>query len=514
MFGFFLFLVLLFNAPFSHGAVDPKSGGYSHSWLDLQDPENSQVGVRRTYNSKSSRVGIFGMGQCSEFETALSLEENGNVALIHCGSGQVRIFSSQQQKTLSQLIKAYKESIPNFSERAFRKDHFYRISILELSPRMARPDRIPPQKYRSVEGDATMVATRNSVTVDLEDGTTYVFSSEGQLRSISDFDKSYKISYYENRPTKISTENKSMVFKYNSNGLVSSITGDLRGTASYTYNGLYMRSATNGWGNVYGFKYNSKGNLATVIYPDGTRKKLRYDSKEKVVEFVGRKGCKESYSYSKEGAYTEVFGVIKVCKGKEVVRATSKNTYSPDKTGYLRLASNLKTVNGKQTESVFDLKTGELIKRSKQGALDKSEKTIREYKYKKTRKGQKSQVRKVTVKTRTVAGKQASTTTENFKLNAANKVISFQNARGDKVSAKYNSQGLIQSLVGKKQPRIDLQYDSYRRPVSISIKGKGKLRLKYEGTGVRSLEVVEGSEKFTAALGTALKRYDKFLKLR
>jgi YD repeat-containing protein len=120
------------------------------------------------------------------------------------------------------------------------------------------------------------------------DHLTYRFSSEGRLIEIFHFNGNRISLGYEGGRLSQVTNNfgKGLAFQYNSDGLIQSVI-DLKGQGvSYGYLGrdLIRVSSPDGLSAGHGYsdhrltdKYDSHGNLASVILPEGNRIDLAYD---------------------------------------------------------------------------------------------------------------------------------------------------------------------------------------------------------------------------------------------
>ena len=92
----FLVVALIFTliAPAVFADVNHKNGNFYISYTDLVVPHGDKsLKIVRTYNSKSTVVGIFGFGWGSDFETYLVEQSDGSIVVYENGAGARTIFS-------------------------------------------------------------------------------------------------------------------------------------------------------------------------------------------------------------------------------------------------------------------------------------------------------------------------------------------------------------------------------------------------------------------------------------
>src|SRR5437868_12695089 len=92
-----LLVLLLLAGIQSHALVDMKNANYSNTWIDMDVPGSGyDLKVVRTYNSRSLFNGMFGFGWCSDFETSMEVNAEGNIKVKECGGGLEVTFSPRE----------------------------------------------------------------------------------------------------------------------------------------------------------------------------------------------------------------------------------------------------------------------------------------------------------------------------------------------------------------------------------------------------------------------------------
>ena len=108
----FVTISLIVNA-----GVNIKNGNYYVTYKDIVVPGGGKdLEISRTYNSTISRVGWFGMGWASEFETRLEAGADGSVTVVEYGNGAMTRFTPKKtidpKSAADSIIKKFKESKP------------------------------------------------------------------------------------------------------------------------------------------------------------------------------------------------------------------------------------------------------------------------------------------------------------------------------------------------------------------------------------------------------------------
>jgi|GEM_PF-2827195 len=514
----FLLALSLFSLT-AQSAIHPRSGGYSRSWVDVQNSKYKEVGLRRTYNSKSAASGVFGVGQCTEFETKVVLEATGDVALVFCGSGKAKVFSKTKRRGFDSLIQKFKAKDATINPAAFARDFNYRAQFKKLILTKASKQ-IPAGRYWAIDGDGTLTAKSSKISVQMGNGESFEFDSLGRVVKYSSPEKSWDLTYRKQRITKIRFRQGALSLTYDSKGLVSKLSDGAGATARYTYERGRLKSVQNGWGNLYSFKYGKSGLIRSVAFPDKTSEAIKYDSKGRVVQFIDRRGCKETFSRPIRGALKEVLVSQKKCGKTTVLNQRLESTFKKNRRGYVKLFKKSEKINGMTTERFYNVDNGTLARTVKErsalnimGKRQVASVLKEETSYGSLTKPGSLQTTFETVsKIKSPKNKRLAQRKLRYRLNAQKKVTWLQNYDGEKVSAKYTKTGLLQSVSSNKSPTLYLKYDKRRRPVSMGLEDKGEVKVAYN-SGDSGWRIVKGAPELARNINLRLRRYKEMFEV-
>jgi len=97
-----LFLLCIIGlVPLAQADVALKDGGFHSEYADITSGEGTDSGLTRYYNSADQRVGWFGVGWGSSYETRISQTYNGGLALHEHGNGKVIYFSPKDSPVVN-----------------------------------------------------------------------------------------------------------------------------------------------------------------------------------------------------------------------------------------------------------------------------------------------------------------------------------------------------------------------------------------------------------------------------
>ncbi len=306
--GMGILLFFLFTASAGAG-VNLKNGNFYISYSDIKgsDVDGLQLEIVRTYNSKSTTVGLFGYGWGYDYETRLNINTDGSLVVHENGSGAARTYwrttgTAALEQSLRQIESAldsldwHRSSaqlasyLTHYSEDAeFREEQerFFqnRAFITAEPPR-------PGDVFWNYTYGATMIIALESGFLRLNDldGTTAyeLFDTDGQLVRVGYRNgKELNIHYdREGRPVLMDLGGTSgLQFRYSGKHLAS-ITDLASGSCSeYTFDGDDLVSCTGAGGLRYEYSYDSRHNMTRITYMDGSQKTLEY---EKKTSFISR----------------------------------------------------------------------------------------------------------------------------------------------------------------------------------------------------------------------------------
>ena len=388
--------------PFTSVAiVDMKNANYGDTWHDWPGVSTGDLGISRTYNSRSLHDGIFGFGWCSDFETRLDLTAEGNVILVHCGAGSKELYA--RQGFSRREVEAMADRI---LERA-RADWISRnIPLVKLLGRVGdsgwkefRGQLIKDDKLRArvanqyglsntlpQKGEAFILEGRGvqRLTFDSEgyyfqggNGESMRFDTQGRLISSTNREGRMVTLTYDDGGLR-SVENKKgdrLEVEILASGKIGKVKGSNGKEVEYRYSEEgNLVSVKNFWGNFFSYEYDNYHNLTRINYPDQTFKRLTYDKdRDWVTSFRGRDGCVEEYAYDGNDEYY-LSRVRKQCGAKTTNESTYEFFHALNGPGGIKWLQRLiTTINGIVTDITYDEASRKPVREVRNGNVVESD---------------------------------------------------------------------------------------------------------------------------------------------
>ena len=294
---YFLLLQILVTLSATAG-VNIKSGNFYISYTDHDLVRFNGIDIMRTYNSKSSEKGLFGIGWGSEIETRLYVIGDGNILIKEYGAGTGNQFSPVETnetritECINQLVQAalqnediennpveinrFRREMRNNLETRFRKWLLYAELGLLKQPVLNENEKWESQDL----GYQQLFKIKNGFKRIQDDGSYDLFNQLGLFtgRYKADGRLQYSISYDANKHIAVLKDkgNNSFVFTTDKEGKVLSIKSR-QGTSYYWYRGLALVKTKDIANNVYVHEYDSSYNMTAIRYSNGTSMLMEYD---------------------------------------------------------------------------------------------------------------------------------------------------------------------------------------------------------------------------------------------
>lgn len=506
--------------------VDMKNANYSNTWIDMDVPGTGyDLKIIRTYNSRSLFNGMFGFGWCSDFETSMEVNAEGNIKVKECGGGLEVTFSPREvtkkdiDNTINQIIAKIKaekkvglaESYLKSLQTQLMEDdnmrsamaHQYGISV---------PIKEGTKFYANGREVEHFVFNKTYYTRSLPDGSSQRFSPQGKLLYIYDKNGNYlKFDYDKDVIAKIEDNNsRRLTFKYYNNKKVKSIIGPNGLLAEYKFANLDdLSSVTNAWRKTYGYQYDDLHNLTKATWPDKTFISLKYDKKNDwVTAFTDRDKCTEAYKYefSANEPKNHYWSTVKKVCGKDVLADNKYEFFHKQREdGQYYLQRVVTTINGNVTDIVYHPIFGKpmsirrnadrvsfeyypdgLVKTKSAGN------TKMQYSYESVFK-KVSQVMTSFYAANNTTKPIAQKTTQ-FKYDAKGNLVDAQNSDGQKIYMTYDNRGRIATITDQAKKVVKIEYEErYGKPSIVTRPGLGTIRVSYKPNGeINKVESKEG----------------------
>ena len=330
--GLFVFFIAGVISGTAVAGVNLKNGNFYISYTDLVAGSLTQIDIARTYNSKSTRLGWFGYGWGSDYETHLETTASGAIIIRENGSGAITDFEpvkklnkygTNLQKSIKKLVKEFIKANPdkdtNEDEltKKFETDKEYRQSYWRqvikngsVNPIIIAKD----TKFVSGQrGLQYVTRTDTGYVRHYNDGKEEYFDNYGQITEIRFNNGNWiKLSYYPQDNQTFFTRSKIRQIKNNHGDIIFFFFGDRntierivsnrQETTNFHYdkkrNLIFSKDTS---GNSYVYRYDKNHNLLEVLYSDGLKMLITYEPETQFVKSVKtRDGSITKYEYESE----------------------------------------------------------------------------------------------------------------------------------------------------------------------------------------------------------------------
>ncbi|MBL6989282.1 MAG: RHS repeat protein [Bacteriovoracaceae bacterium] len=503
-FKMFLILVLLsFN---TYAGVNLKNGNFYISYTDIVVPGGGHdLEIVRTYNSKSTDNGFFGIGWGTAYETYLVPAADGSVVVHENGAGALTRFtpkvavnaeaaakkivdamrkrSALSQKAANDLIKKLK------NDAELRQAYARRF---EVKARLAAGTVL----YSNTRGLQQLHVVKSGYKRVYNDGKEEYFSKVGKLTKIKD-KNGYTLKFVYNKDGNLKaikdSQSKQLFFSWYPDKKVKEIwsAGDKK--TFYTYKGHNLVQSKDVAGNIFKYTYDNNHNMTQIAYTDYSKMSIKYTRKTQFVEKVtSRNGESTEYKYDQNPKNPEFHYWTKVTKKTKDGKAVSSNRYEyeiktrPDGSQYTyRIATQVNEIN---TETIYSECCGLPLKITRGKHVTNFEYNSKGLLTKKTStKGTFVQLdyHKKLNKITKVVNNDGWTSFSYDKKGNLSKAV---NSGGKSVLLIYDRRGRITKMVdyakaAKKKRTLSFTYNALGKPVEIAMSKVGKINVAYDNYG-------------------------------
>ena len=498
-------IFFIFMAPVSFSGVNLKNGNFYVSYTDvIASGEGKSIEITRTYNSKSSEIGWFGIGWGSRFETDLQVNPDGTIIIHENGSGALTRFSSDKkgsvQREVAKIIAQINKNesllgkdIKNMQDKLLKDAdlRYHYVKKFGLSGEVRDGTKL----YSNQRGYHSLTKIKEGYVRVLSDGTRELFNQHGKLATIS-YGSGYVVQLLPKDRKKDKelvsikdSSGKQIFLKWFSNGLIKSI--DVAGTkrgASYVYRGKVLASSIDLKGNKYTYKFDKNYNLIKVGYKDKKSMMVSYDLKTQLTSSVTNKeGVKTEYEYGFNPKKPDLHYWTQVKRpgfnGKPVInRYEYEIKVKPDGQRYTYRIETI--VNNLKTETVYSKLCGSPMKISRGDKV-----TIFSYNKecllsKKTFSNGRSVELQYDKSCRKVSRVKRGKEWTNFGYDKRCNLTDVMDFKGRKIVLLNNHKSQITKMINynaktKKKSVLIFSYNASGKPVEIEMDKVGKINVKY-----------------------------------
>lgn len=504
--------------------VDMKNANYSNTWIDMDVPGSGyDLKIVRTYNSRSLFNGMFGFGWCSDFETTMEVNAEGNIKVKECGGGLEVTFSPREvsrkdvESTINHIIAKIKaekkvgvtEAYLNNLRTQLLEDDNQR-SEMAAQYGVSVPVKEGTKFFANGREVEHFVFNKNFYTRNLPDGSAQRFSTDGKLTHIYDKNTNFlKFEYDKDVISSIQDNNgRKLTFKYFQNKKVKTIVGPNGLMAEYKFANLDdLASVKNAWLKTYNYEYDELHNLTKATWPDKTFIAIKYDKKNDwVLAFTDRDACVEAYSYefSQKDPKNHYWSTVKKTCGKEVMADNKYEFWHQQRAdGQYFLQRVMTTVNGNVTDITYHDIFGKPVSIRKNtdrisyeyypdGLVKvKAAPNLKlEFQYD-------SKIKKVSSVSSTFfneKGAKVSVKNTQFKYDGKGNLVFAQNSDGQKINMTYDNRGRIATITDQAKKIVKIEYEErYGKPSIVTRPGLGTILVSYKANGdINKVDSKEG----------------------
>ncbi|MBF0359753.1 MAG: hypothetical protein HQK49_02025 [Oligoflexia bacterium] len=508
-------LIFLFNINGVFAGVNLKNGNFYISYTDVVVPGGQKLEVTRTYNSKASKIGWFGYGWGSDYETYLMVSPDGSVVVRENGSGAETRFvpgDVNAEAAAEKIVKVMKEKA-NLQEKTARDmveklkndaelRHMY-AEKFEVKSDLASGTTL----YATDKGLQEIKRTKDGFDRAYNDGKIETFNLQGKLVKITD-KTGYVVNFtYENNILKSikDSQAKQLFFEWYPDGKIKSAWNTEDKKASYKFdNNNNLEESTDIAENIYKYKYDNNHNLTQILYQDKSSMDIKYDPKNQMVLSVKEKsGIETSYKYGGNDKNPDLHYWTLVTKpGPDGKPVTNRYEYElkKKKDGSTFTYRIYTEVNGLKTETIYDeiSQLPSQITRGKQITNFKyNNKGLLLEKTSSTGESVKLEYDDKINKIKRVVNNDGWT---KFEYDKKGNLYKAENSAGKAVLLIYDRNGLITTMVdddkaggGKDKRRLSFKYNAMGKPVEIVMENVGKINVAYDNDGeIKKVESKEG----------------------
>lgn len=486
--------VLLLLPAIALAGVNTKNGNFYISYTDLvKESGGRELQLTRVYNSQTTKVGWFGFGWGSTFETSLMVMPDGSVVANEAGSGQANYYAPVDgiglQAGVDKIVavaierdKLEPDEADMLRKNLLADENLRRTNVAKYGIQSQLPDGGAAQSSACAAVTRIHDEYRRTTCGQRVD----YFDLEGRL--IRKEEGGYKITlhYAGKYPDRIEDSLGQRLFlMWTAAGHVAEARADKDGkTLRYFYDEKdNLLLADELGGNYYKYEYDSEHNLTRIGYIDNTHMDMQYGEKSFITSVTEPDGSKNTYAYrydpknpaSHYWATTTRISATGEQSGREEEFSLATNA-----AGIERIAGLTSTEGDRKQDIALD-ELGR-IKR-----IQKTDGRFTEYTYHPT------------------FNKVSAVLTEDgnaeFQYSKAGDLILAKNSRGQSIKLDYDSKKHVVRMIETDKSRrsrreLTFKYNNlFDKPSQIKLVGKGEINVEYGELGeILKVESKQGAK--------------------
>jgi YD repeat-containing protein len=523
--GFILVVGSVCSSSASAVIINRVNGGMNAIYIDFSIPGAAvPLEVVRTYNSitaineATGWPGAFGWGWTSPFESTLTLTAEKNVILRDGGSGNTIYFRPEKEdpSARASFFEAVKKAYFELKKGSTLSEE--ELKSLQLPEKMlvqlktSAPFRAEmASKYgikitvpkgevlTSNEYGAQTLTFSHNQWVREKDGLVQVFDREGKLIQQVDKNNTVFNFIYSNTPKsqllEVHDRDKTATLKFTwRQDRISEIIDNRNRKSKYTYdsNGN-LTAVTDSAGQVFSYRYDNKKFphlLTQIIYVSESHggqlvtRDFKYDENGLVIYHKEKEGLEITYSYGRNSTDPENNFTTKVTQRGRTGTMEEMDEFflksRQDGSKYL-YKQETKGSDGNVT-TIFTPCCGKPAQVVKNG--DTTNFKYYEDGLLADKMGSKENLHlEYDSRWKKPSKVVQNGLTSSFQYDSRGNLIKASNNRGEKVSLKYDRSGKIIEMLDGESQQLFFKYGPIGKPVLISAKGIGSVKINYDADG-------------------------------
>ena len=488
---------LLIIPAIATAGVNTKNGNFYITYQDItQESDDHELNINRTYNSKSTKMGWFGYGWASIYETRMIVMPDGAVVVHEQGAGRENYYPSKDSSRLRAgvdeivAVAIERDKLDSGAATALRRQL---LASADLRTKKVLNYGIHSElpEGASVQSDCSIITRiNNEYQRTTCGGGSYYFGTgihyfdlAGHLIRNEEGDYKVNIHYAGNYPDRIEdTLGQKLYLIWNKAGQIDKAwTGTGKPVVMYSYDESgNLRKSNEIGGLFYKYQYDANHNMTQIAYIDSTHMDMTYDENSYVTSMTDTDGSKHTYAYRTDPDNPQHYWTTSTWISAEGEQSSREEEFllKTDDVGVEQIASHSTTSGGRTQDVIMDAQGR--IKR-----VNKPDGGFAEYTYHPT-------LNKIS----SVLTDEGQT---DFQYNKMGDLVRAENSRGQLIRLEYDNTRHISHMVETSKSKrarreLSFKYNAMGKPTNIKLVGKGEINVEYDEAGqISKVESKQGS---------------------
>lgn len=295
--------------------VNIRNGNFAISYTHFNDGTGFEFA--KTYNSRSIRNGIFGVGWGSIFESRLTAMPDGSVIVRENGTGNLTTYGEPDDEAIADGVSRIVDVVAAAEPLSSAQRDQLRTDL--LASRELRFNKVLQYGIHTDPPTGEIGIDRSTTFVGQSCGLAYVewdkgmfwracdavmesYTPEGGIAMMYDLDRRayFDIRYQGGMLQRVEMRDRAIDFT-TQGGHVTGMKSEGGDTISFGYDAkdnLIHEAWSSGIS--MDFAYDARANMTEIRYGDGSARKIAYDSDDRATSVTSRDGARTTFEYQKD----------------------------------------------------------------------------------------------------------------------------------------------------------------------------------------------------------------------